>query len=256
MSNNTEPIAYLSYRDDKLNTVVKGYKTYKEWVKGIRGVKAKYAANGGDPWVEFIENDHGDAKLAEVHYSGGDYLQTPGYQEVASEWVSSLTEKRHIQNNKVQGGRVNYGNRDETENAIKRYNPAGVEINGEPDEGFSVLLVDQNGGLPNLWVDVQLRAGNVEEDWNQCHFNDRDRGDRYLLYLQRTPEVADRAFSAALQYLQDLGYIVQLPNGEWRYGNPDTYAQRRNVLVSLGRKAKANQNRGISKIIGRSDFRW
>jgi len=142
------------------------------------------------------------------------------------------------------------------ENDVQRYNPAGVKMDGEPGDGFSVLVVDQSGGLPNLWVDVWLKAGDVEIDWNQYIFNDRDRDDRYLLEVESNPIVADRAMGAAYQYLQDLGYIVQLPNGEWRYGNPDTYAQRRNVLVSLGRKAKANQNRGISKIIGRSDFRW
>lgn len=138
---------------------------------------------------------------------------------------------------------------------IQRYNPAGVQIDGEPGDGFSVLVVDRSGGLPNLWVDCYLRAGDVEEEWNQYIFNDRDSGDRYILEVQSNPIVADRAYSAALQYLQDLGYIVQLPTGEWRYGNPDTYAQRRNVLVSLGRKAKANQSRGIAKIMGRSDFR-
>ena len=72
--------------------------------------------------------------------------------------------------------------------------------------------------------------------------------------LQRNNKVSEKAMDAALNYLVDLGFITQIDSGRWRYANPDVFAQRRDVIASMGRKAKANRNRGWAKLTGRTDF--
>ena len=137
---------------------------------------------------------------------------------------------------------------------IRRYDPAGVKYDGDPESGFSVMVVDRAGGLPNFWVDCFIRGGDPMVEWNQYIFFDRDYDDRLRKGLQNNPKVAERATDAALNYLMELGVVVQNSNGRWRYGNPDVYAQRRNVIASLGRKVKANKNRGWAKLTGRTEF--
>ena len=137
---------------------------------------------------------------------------------------------------------------------IRRYDPAGVKYDGDPESGFSVMVVDRAGGLPNFWVDCFIRGGDPMTEWNQYIFFDRDYDDRLRKGLQNNPKVAERATDAALNYLMELGVVVQNSSGRWRYGNPDVYAQRRNVIASLGRKAKANKNRGWAKLTGRTEF--
>ena len=91
-------------------------------------------------------------------------------------------------------------------------------------------------------------------DWNQYIFFTRDFDDRLRQGLQRNPKVSEKAMDAALNHLIELGFITQIDSGKWRYANPDIYAQRRDVIASMGRKAKANRNRGWAKLTGRTDF--
>ena len=137
---------------------------------------------------------------------------------------------------------------------IRRYDPAGVKYDGDPQRGFSVMVVDRAGGLPDFWVDCFIKGGDPVTEWNQYIFFTKDYDDRLRQGLQRNPSVSEKAMDAALNYLMELGVVIQNSSGRWRYGNPDVYAQRRNVITSMGRKAKANKNRGWAKLAGRTEF--
>ena len=137
---------------------------------------------------------------------------------------------------------------------IRRYDPAGVKYDGDPQGGFSVMVVDQAGSLPDFWVDCWIEGGDPMMDWNQYIFFTKDADDRLRQALQRNIKVSEKAMDAALNYLRELGFITQIDSGRWRYANPDVFAQRRDVIASMGRKAKANRNRGWAKLTGRTDF--
>lgn len=137
---------------------------------------------------------------------------------------------------------------------VQRYDPKGVEYDGDPETGFAVLVKDQAGGINDFWVDVWIDKADVDVDWNDIvrgYFYDSQK--MYILQ-QDDSTVADSAFDAAVRYLTELGLIVQLPNGDWRYANPDEYAVRRDAVVSLARKARANRAKGVGKITGRFRF--
>ena len=137
---------------------------------------------------------------------------------------------------------------------IRRYDPAGVKYEGDPGSGFSVLVVDRAGGLPDFWVDCWIEGGDPMTDWNQLLFFTKDYDDRLRQGLQKNPSVSEKAMDAALNHLMELGLIAQIDSGRWRYANPDVHAVRRGAITSMGRKAKSNKNRGWAKLVGRSDF--
>ena len=154
-----------------------------------------------------------------------------------------------------------YPDRDERAEAIERfkenalkYDPVGVKYDGEPGEGFSVCVIDRAGAINDFWVDVWIDKRDIAEDWNDIVRNMKYDFEKMYILQQEDPVIAEKAMDAAFRYIFDLGLIVQLPNGDWRYANPDEYAVRRDAIVSLARKAKANQSKGVGKLTGRFRF--
>lgn len=152
-----------------------------------------------------------------------------------------------------------YPDEDERAEAYERmkaeaeeYDPVAVKYDGEPGEGFSIMVIDRSGGVSDFWIDLWLEDGDVEQDWNDIV---RDRYYQAWYILEQGEElIAEKAFDAAFGYAMNLGLIVQLPNGDWRYANPDEYAVRRDAVVSMTRKAGANRAKGVGKLTGRFRF--
>lgn len=136
----------------------------------------------------------------------------------------------------------------------ERYDPHGVEYNGEPGKGFSILVIDEAGGVNSFWIDLWVSGNNVDFDWNDVVINVSYSCGQWYELQQGDRVIAEKAFDAAFEYAEQLGLIVQLPNGDWRYANPDEYAVRRDAVVSLARKARANRAKGVGKITGRFRF--
>ncbi len=134
------------------------------------------------------------------------------------------------------------------------YDPAGVKYDGDPEQGFFVKVIDKAGAVNDFWVDIWIDKRDIEEDWNDIVVDTWFRGGQWYLLQQEDPIITEKAMDAAFEYICDLGLIVQLPNGDWRYANPDEYAVRRDAIVSLARKAKANQAKGVGKLTGRFRF--
>ncbi len=136
----------------------------------------------------------------------------------------------------------------------ENYDPRGVDYDGEPGDGFSIKVIDQSGGVSDFWIDLWLQMNDICMDWNDIVINTHFSDGQWYLLQQGDETIAEMAFDAACEYAEKLGLIVQLPNGDWRYANPDEYAVRRDAIVSLARKAKANQAKGVGKLTGRFRF--
>ncbi len=134
----------------------------------------------------------------------------------------------------------------------EEYDPVGVEYDGEPGDGFSIKVIDRSGGVNDFWIDLWLSHGDIEMDWNDVVYYRHYQG--WYILEQGEELIAEKAFDAACEYAEGLGLIVKLPNGDWRYANPDEYAVRRDAVASLARKARANRAKGVGKLTGRFRF--
>lgn len=143
---------------------------------------------------------------------------------------------------------------EEMKTLAENYNPCAVDYDGEPGDGFSIKVIDQSGGVNDFWIDLWLDRQDVCMWWNDIVINTRFSDGQWRVLQQRDETIWDKAFETTFEYAKKLGLIVQLPNGDWRYANPDEYAVRRDAIVSLARKAKANQSKGVGKLTGRFRF--
>lgn len=53
---------------------------------------------------------------------------------------------------------------------LKPYSPRAIKHESD-DDGFSVLVHDDNGNYPDVWIDVWVNDGELDWDWNMWIFH-------------------------------------------------------------------------------------
>lgn len=95
------------------------------------------------------------------------------------------------------------------------YNPVAVKSETDKD-GLSVLIRDDNGVLPSMWIDIWTDGDSLESDFNQFIFNEHSRIDMQCWKIQHDSDsitaiiqcAEDYAFNNGLIQFNDDGVII------------------------------------------------
>lgn len=101
---------------------------------------------------------------------------------------------------------------------IKNFSPIAVDSDVDSDGmGASVLVKDKNSNF-SAWVDVWCNNeyNEPDMDWNQYIFHKNNSNDRKQEEIQNNADVADLAFSAALDYVEDNNLLKNYRNESFR----------------------------------------
>lgn len=85
-----------------------------------------------------------------------------------------------------------------------------IELSNNTNE-FSVLV----SGEKNLWVDVIVKGGDVESDWNKTMFFENDAEDMSIKAFQENLDNFEDYSSTAINHLQKVGLIDQNDDATW-----------------------------------------
>lgn len=96
------------------------------------------------------------------------------------------------------------------------FNPKGVKFNGNIEDGFSVLVVDEKSKF-QAWMDVYVSSNDVSADWNQYIFHLDNSKDVFQKEIQEDAYIYDLCSSAAIQMLEYANLISQDSDGNWAY---------------------------------------
>lgn len=133
---------------------------------------------------------------------------------------------------------------------IQRYDPVGVGYDGGSGKGYSVLVVDRAGGLPDVWVCCRIKEGEIKWMWDprtsQGMMGDRELRDLVLC----NPDALRKANAAAVDHLSWMGLIVRDDNGLWMRSDPGIRALG-GRMVSMCRRARIGIGRGLTGLAGR-----
>ena len=81
-----------------------------------------------------------------------------------------------------------------------------IEIDGPGSCSVYVQTPDESWGE---WIYVEVKNGDIDTDWCDIYMDD----------IKNDNDVFDQATSAALEYAEEKGVVVQGGNGEWHAGN-------------------------------------
>jgi hypothetical protein len=96
------------------------------------------------------------------------------------------------------------------------FEPKGVKFNGDVEDGFSVLVVDEKSKF-QAWMDVFVDNKDVSADWNQYIFHLNDDKDVFQKEMQDDCYIFEMCNSAAIDFLQEINKISQDENANWSY---------------------------------------
>ncbi len=102
----------------------------------------------------------------------------------------------------------------DVEDLADKYNPKAIKFEDNGYGLFSVLLEDEDVDF-SAWMDVAVKDGDINTDWNQYVFYMTDPRDRFNKAMQENAEVYDKADAAVVNYLLDQGVIIQNEDSTW-----------------------------------------
>lgn len=103
---------------------------------------------------------------------------------------------------------------------LKPYDPVGIKHEVDPENGYSVLVVDKNENYPNVWMDVRINHGLLYTDYNMWIFHDDNEYEQTVkafidLSFLNDDWLWDLCADCAEGYLISNNLIKQLKDGTW-----------------------------------------
>ena len=155
---------------------------------------------------EEITNDYGSFEIGGDYYRAGDIIYELG-EDAFMNYKNDLID--HIAGEMRLTHIGDYGIR------WVEYKPTATEYTTN-DDGCCILVKDSNGILPDIWVDVWVKNGDISSDFNKFVFFDFNRNDRIEWAIQHD-ETGGYVLECAEEYAIEQGLITQNDDGTWTF---------------------------------------